>query len=148
MKIDNYKEEIIREETFRKKLITILLKYGIGILFGAGIVVLYLWLRDFTLPDDPQAKYKMLSDAFTIPGVLYLMVGLLIFLTNKGSLDALGYMAKRAVRMLIPFSKKPNESYSEYVEKKRKLSGYSFIIFIGLLFMAIAIVFIILFYKN
>ena len=89
----------------------------------------------------------MLADSFTIPGLIYVLLGLLIMLTNKGSLDALGYMVKRAVKMLVPMSKKDNMTYAEYKETKKGIHGYGFLFYIGAVVTTVGIVFTILFYQ-
>ena len=107
----------------------------------------YLSLRDFIKETELKEKYRMLADSFTIPGLIYVLLGLLIMLTNKGSLDALGYMVKRAVKMLVPMSKKDNMTYAEYKETKKGIHGYGFLFYIGAVVTAVGIVFTILFYQ-
>lgn len=124
-----------------------LIKYGISIGIAIGMVLLTLWTHDFYEETELENKYKILSDAFTIPGVTYIMLGLLVALSNEGSLSAIGYMLKRCFKMLIPFSNKDNEKYADYVANRKRVEGYSFLFYTGLLFLIVAIVFIFLFYS-
>ena len=128
------------------KISSIIKKYLITVLVGAIFVVTALWLRDFTELTEKVDIYKALADAFSIPGVIFPMVALLIVLTNEGSLTAVGWMVKRAVNLLIPLSKKEFTSYREYYENRKKITGFSFILFVGLGYLLIAIIFTILFF--
>lgn len=103
----------------KKETVKIIIKYAIASIIAVCFVLLNLSLRDFFKETELKEKYRMLADSFTIPGLIYVLLGLLIMLTNKGSLDALGYMVKRAVKMLVPMSKKDNMTYAEYKETKK-----------------------------
>ena len=123
-----------------------ILKYAIMILIGTAMVFLTFFTHNLFSTVETKKVYKIIADAFTVPGALFLLLGALIALSNQGSLSALGYMLKRLGKMLIPFSKKEHETYSQYVEKREAVGGYSFIVYSGLLFMIVAVVFTILFY--
>lgn len=125
----------------------VVIKYAIASIIAIGFVFLNLSLRDFFNEQDLKEKYRILADSFTIPGLIYILLGLLILLTNKGSLDALGYMAKRAIKMLIPMSKKDNMTYAEYKENRKGIHGYGFLFYIGSIVTALGVVFTILFYQ-
>lgn len=125
------------------KLIT---KYVIMLAIGIGMVLIVFSTHNLYGTTDLAKRYKIIADAFTVPGVLFLCLGLLIALSNQGSLSAIGYMLKRLGKMLIPFSKKEHETYQDYVSKREPVSGYSFIIYSGLVFLVIAIIYTILFY--
>ena len=105
----------------------------------------------FSLPK--VEVYRMLCDAFTIPGMTMILLSALVWLTGQGALSGLGYVTSYALRMLIPrFAKKygRHETYAEYLERKDakgKPRGYGFLFFTGLAFMIAAIIFMILFYK-
>lgn len=131
----------------KKETVKIIIKYAIVSIIAVCFVLLNLSLRDFFKETELKEKYRMLADSFTIPGLIYVLLGLLIMLTNKGSLDALGYMVKRAVKMLVPMSKKDNMTYAEYKETKKGIHGYGFLFYIGAVVTAVGIVFTILFYQ-
>ena len=93
-----------------------------------------------------QQIYRYLSDGFIIPGVIFIAVGLLIFLSNEGALRGVGYVVKRAVLMLLPFLGAKHETYAEYCANYKKANGFSFFFIIGGLFTLAGIIFTILFY--
>ena len=79
-----------------------LIKYGSCVAAGLLAGVAYLSGKDFfNLPLVDQ--YRLLSDAFMLPGFLMVAVGLLIFLANEGSFTGIGFIAQKAVGFLIPF---------------------------------------------
>lgn len=125
-----------------------LAKYGICAAFVAAMAWLYISLRDF---DGAKLvdQYRMLSDAFTVPGIILLMAGCLIWISNTGVLDGLGYVVSFAIRGLIPGGRYRDEKYADYVERQRenRIKGYSFLFVAGGVTMAVAIVFMILFYN-
>ena len=128
-----------------------LTKYGVAIVLALGLAFLYVYLRvDFADPDATPLVdwYKILCDAFTIPGLLYLMFGCLMTLSNQGAMDGLGYVAANAVKMLVPGGALKMERFKEYLERRRanRVRGYGFLYLIGAGCMAVSLVFLVLFY--
>ncbi len=111
----------------------------------------YLSQRDFAgaaLVD----KYRMLCDAFTIPGMTLLMIGLLSWVASQGALDGLTYCVRFAIFSLIPGKRVDrDEKYVDYVlrkrEKRKEGKGFAFLFHSGLVTMAVALVFMALFYS-
>lgn len=125
-----------------------LIKYGVSIGIGLLLAYAYVALRDFS--SEPLVeKYRILCDAFTVPGVLLLMSGLLMSISNAGALDSLGYIVSQGFSMLVPGKGLGKEKYADYVERKRKnrVKGYGFLYISALLFLAVTAVFMILFYS-
>lgn len=109
----------------------------------------YISLREFS--EAPRLEqYRMLSDAFLIPGLVTVLIGCLLVISNKGGLDGLSFVLGRAARMLIPGKKKKDEKYFDYVERKREnpIRGFGFLFVVGGVFCAVAILFMILFYRT
>ncbi len=109
---------------------------------------LVLWGNDFsaqTLVD----KYRLLADAFTIPGVIFIMVGALVFVSTAGFFDMLSYALGRFAGAFIPFYRKKDETFFDYKTRKseERFRGYSFLFYVGILFLVIAGVFMILFFS-
>ena len=129
----------------------IILRYTITTAAAGLMSLLALYLRDFGDATTLGDKYRMLADAFTIPGVLLIMFGALVWVSSEGFFDGLTYAFSRFGGMLIPFFKggKEHLTYYDYKMKMKdkRAHGYSFMFFVGIVFVAIAVVFIALFYS-
>lgn len=124
-------------------------KYAIAVIIGVGMVLLTLNLHGFSELTDTAQKFRLLADAFTIPGVILVMVGFLVMVANGGFFNGVAYVATYAVKMLIPGPNKGTERYGDYVERKRaagKVKGYGFLFITGVVFVLIAVIFTVLFY--
>lgn len=135
------------DQKLKRNLIT----YGTSFLLGGGLVYLYLALRDFPA-DDAVENYRMLADATTVPGILFLMSGALVWASSLGALDGISYALGKAVRALIPGGRfREDEKYADYVERRRekakKSSGYRFLFVVGAVFMVVSLFFILMFYR-
>lgn len=127
-----------------------LLKYGIGFGVCALITAAYAvgyGVGSLSLLDT----FRVLCDAFTVPGIFAILIGLLLWVTGEGVFDGIGYVVSVAVKALIPGGRNTTETYFDYVERKKasrsqKISGYGFLFVIGLVWMAVAFVFYGLFY--
>lgn len=125
-----------------------LIKYLSAIGVASAMVVLVLWLRDFGAVDSRSQQLRHLADAFTIPGVIFMLVAALIWVASDGFFDGFGYAGRWTARMLLPFLKLDDEKYYDYKMRKaeNRLHGYSFIFFTGLGFFVIALALIAAFY--
>lgn len=128
-----------------------LIKYAASFLAGGGLFCFYLFTREFPASEAVD-NYRMLSDAATIPGLLLTMFGALVWASSLGALDGFSYGVGHLFRSLIPGAgNAKEETYGEYVAKRRekyaKAKGYGFLLVTGLAFLAIAVVFIALFYS-
>lgn len=135
----------------KSPLVRNLICCGVSILLGAGMVYFYIHERQF--PTGVKAEdYRMLADAFTIPGLLYIMFGALLWAAGKGAMDGLGYAVTYAIKGLLPGARLADQpTYAEWLEerreKRKKTTAYSFLFFTGVAFLAVTGVFIYLFYK-
>ena len=123
-------------------------RYWVSAAFVGFMAWLYISLRDFA-GAKPADKYRLLSDAFAVPGLLLLLFGCLFWVSNLGALDGIAYAVYFAFRSLIPGGRNKDEKYADYVERKRKnrVKGYGFLFVSGGVTMALAIVFMVLFYS-
>ena len=131
-----------------ERLKTNLLKYGITGAVCLGLAALYCGLRGLGGMTGAE-KYRVLCDGFTIPGLIALCVGALLWVSNDGFFYGLSYCLHVAWRALLPGGRQKTERYYDYVtrKKEKKVSGYGFLFICGGVCMAIAIVFLILFYR-
>lgn len=125
-----------------------LIKYGLSIGIGLLMAYAYIALRDFSSALLVE-KYRMLCDAFTIPGIVLLMSGALMSVSNAGALEGVGYVLSQGFGMFIPGRGIGTESFADYLERKRskRVKGYGFLYISAALFLAAALVFMILFYS-
>lgn len=127
-------------------------KYGISVAVCLVLTYIYvasrLDLRNLAGVERIEL-YLVLCDGFFVPGILMLMFGLLMSVSNQGVLDGVTYVLTNAVRMLIPAAALKAERYHEYVERKRanRVKGYGFLYMVAFVFLAIAAVFMVLFYS-
>ena len=124
----------------------LLVKYGCCGLFVAVMLAIFLNRVDWGA-DGWDVILRMICDGLTVSGVLLLCAGALIWCTNEGAMDGIGYTLGRAVRMLIPGAKHRHERYYDYVQRKRekRVKGYGFLLISGGVVMAAALVVMVLF---
>lgn len=124
-----------------------LLKHGITGAVCLALAAVYALTRDFAVLGQ-VAKFRILCDAFTIPGILCLCVGALLWVSNDGFFYGLSYCLEIAWKALIPGGRRKMEKYYDYVtrKKEKKITGYGFLFAWGGACMALAILFMILFY--
>ena len=132
-------------KTLRKNL----KKYGITVGLSLALAYLYAALRIDWENAEPVSLYLTLCDAFTVPGLLLVMSGLLMTFSNAGAMDGLGYVVVNGLKMLIPGGGAKMEGFKEYLERRRnnRVKGYGFLYVTGFACLAIAGVFMILFYS-
>ena len=121
------------------------IKYAVATGVALALCLLTLWLHGFTLDGELVDKYRILADAFTIPGILMLMVGCLVWISTTGFFDILSYAFINLKERLVPFvgAKSEHETYYDYKVRKGKsrASGYAYMFVVGAAFMVIALVF-------
>ena len=132
-------------------------KYMVTAAVGLIIAVIALLVRKVFSAGSAKELLRILADSFTLPGGLLLAVGLGIWILNQGGFDGLIYMT----RVLFKTKTQSKESsiseneegrvepYSEFIIKRhneQQVTGYSFIIISAVAFLALAGVFIILYY--
>ena len=129
-----------------EKLRNRLLKYGISAAVCAGLAVIYCATRNFSQMALVE-KYRTLCDAFTIPGVILLMVGLLVWIAGEGMFDSLTYLGRSFFWM---FNQAKPVRYFDYIQEKRanrKHIRCGFLLLSGAIYLAVALIFMALFYK-
>ena len=132
----------------RKEVKSALIKYGCCAAFVLLLGGMYLSGGEFAI-SDLQNKFRLLCDAFSVPGIILILCGGLVWATNEGVLDGLTYSLGLLARSLIPGGRsRPDERYADYVERKRKnrVKGYSFLFIAGGVSLVIGLVFLALFY--
>ena len=131
------------DKPIKNKVIVYVIAFVVNGLITLGLLA----LRHIFTVTDKVLLYKYIADSFTITGLFPMLLAALIALSNEGSLDALGYMLKRLGKALIPFSKKDDLTYREYLQTRKRVRGYGFLFWVGLAYFIVAIIFIVLFFQ-
>ena len=131
-----------------EKIISYLRKYipAFAVMGIATWIILALRGQSPELAQD--VRYLNLADAFTIPSVIMLMVGVLVWVAGKGTFDMLTYGISRAATSLIPGFKGTNEKFYDYKMRKaeKPKMDFVFLLISGGVYFIPAIVFNILYY--
>ena len=132
-----------------KSLKSGLLKYGICITICLLIAIFLLSGSDF-FNLELQEKYRVLCDAFSVPGMLCLFGGLLVWVGNEGAFDGIGYVLSYAFHAVLPGNLNKRESYKEYLERKKddRTTGYGFVFVVGIIFMVLSLLFLGMFHLR
>lgn len=110
---------------------------------------LILLLRKYSAASTPDVRYLNLADAFTIPAVIMLMVGVMVWISTQGMFDILTYGLGRGLGSLVPFLRlEKDERFYDYKQRKqnKRIKGYSFLFISGGIYFIPALVFNILYY--
>ena len=132
-------------ERLRKNL----LKYGIG---GAVCLAVSLsrYFSQCTESTGLADRYRILSDGFSLPGLLLLFSGLMLWLSNEGAFHGIGYVLRYAVQSLMFLGRRGHvETYGEYVENhsKKPVNGFAFLFVLAAACLLISGIFVALYYK-
>ena len=124
-------------------------KYGCSFAVGGLIAWAMLSSRNIAFVSEPAERYRILCDAFTVPGIMLVMIGILVWIGNTGSFTGLSYVLRYLGLSLVPGGRKKQESYYDYAERKKgkSIHGYGFLNIAGCVFLAVAVLFLILFYR-
>ena len=104
----------------------------------------------FQCPGVPGAVawFQWICDGLTLPSVSLLSAGLLIWVSNAGALDALGYAGRFVMQMFLPAGKKRYGTYGDYVLERRekRIRGYGFLLISGAVSLGITLLMLALYY--
>lgn len=115
---------------------------------GGAVAWLYgnsRWQEEMELVE----QYRVLCDAFSIPGIMMVLFAMLFSLNNLGALDTIAYLMSFLPRMIAPGAFGEPEKLIDFVENRRmkRSKGYGFLYIVGFIFLGIAIYYLVLFYK-
>ncbi len=98
---------------------------------------------------DLVLQYRVLCDAFTIPGAMMVLVALLLSLNNLGALDTIAYLLSFLPRMIAPGAFGEPEKLYDFVEhrKEKRGKGFGFLYIVGFIFLGIAVYYLVKFYS-
>lgn len=128
---------------------TILWKYVITLCVGLALALVVCAIGGF-FQEDAKENIRLLHDAFFSVGALLVLFFGLLYVSSEGAFLGIGYALSWTIKTFIPFGRKTQETYAQYRERKlgkQKKKGNACVFFIGLLFIAISIVFLIIWYQ-
>ena len=122
-----------------------LLRYLVTVAVGLSLVFSYIAPRDL-VNQTLTEQYHILCDAFTLPGLFMMLIGLMLLMGNLGALDAISFAFHYLFHTFLPFTGE-SMTYLEFVEDRRehRIHGYGFLFVVGAVFTAIAVVFLMLY---
>ena len=93
-----------------KNVLRYLIAGSVAILFALAIMA----SKDLLAQTDESVILQILSDAFFVPGVCFMGVGLIVVASRGGAFDMLGY----AIRMMIDVFKRDvkDRKYKDFYE--------------------------------
>ena len=109
-----------------------------------GMVTTFvLILRGISEAPNAAEKYRILADAFTIPSIIILMVGVLIWVAGEGTFDMISYGLGRGINSIIPLRQQKDETFYDYKMRKKdkRIKGYSFLFISGGIYFIPALIF-------
>ena len=124
------------------------LKYVITGSIGLGFALIIMLAKGVFNQEDTQQVYKILSDSFFVPGVCIAGFGLLIFASNGGTFDMLSFGMKKFFSLFKRDLKGTmNETFYDYrVAKEGTEKSFGYMIIVGLVFIAISVIFVVLYF--
>lgn len=131
-----------------EKILSYIKKYLLSFAVMGAVTWFVLAIREHSSSLPLDVKYLNLADAFTIPAVIMLMVGVLVWLASQGTFDMLSYGFIRAKESFIPSAKYKHETFYDYKVRRgeKRIRGYSFMFISGGIYIIPALIFNILYY--
>ena len=135
----------------RTKKLKLIVKYAICFVIQGSMAWVVISNYSFASAESDLERYRILADAFTVPGIAFLMLGLLVWVSTTGFFDGSSYALRRFGRMFT-FQGASDAVMVKYYDYKmerasKRYSGYSFLFISGALFFAVALVFFVLYYQ-
>ena len=128
------------------------LRYSIATGVCAILVFLIVTIRGiFSEGLETYKVFHYLTDAFFVIGVLAAGVGLLLLASNGGAFDFIVYGISRFISL---FKKDPNKvrykTYYDYhiAKAERKKVEFLYLVIIGVVFIALSMLFLYFYYQN
>ena len=124
------------------------LKYVITICVGLAIAALIIFPSVFN-QETASDVYKVLVNAFFVPGVLILGFGLLVVASNGGTFDMMVYGTKKFIDLFRkPQYRKITNTFYDYRRTKQEHPGAAAqLVLVGIGFIVVSLILLIFYYK-
>lgn len=132
--------DLIRE--YKEYAITAAIAFAVGVLIALS--------RGIFQEDELDMIITIISDAFFIPGVLLICVGLIVYASNEGLFLSIAYGFKAIGRTITAkkdeklMEEKYHEYYARQMEKKTKCKHF---LIVGLVFVVISLLFVVIYFS-
>ena len=126
------------------------IKYAVCVGIEALIAFLVIWSKGF-LVYSAAVNIQILSDAFFVSGILMTLFAGMMYVSGEGALIGIGFVLRNVVLAFIPMGRAKHEKYVDYRTRKMdeiKRNNDSCILVTGLIFLAIGIIFTVIWYLN
>ena len=120
----------------------LLKKYIICFGIASLITFIVFWIKGF-FTDSLSVNIQILSDGFSVSGVLMTLFAGMMFVSGEGALLGISFVLRNIVQAFVPMGRRNHEVYAKYRERKLgeiKKSTDHCVLITGLLFLAIGIV--------
>lgn len=145
------KKDLTPEQVRQRKSYWIAFAISFAVSLALAVGSFFLIKAGF---DDFEAKkWVILADTFTLPGVLYLLVFLLVKVSDYGAFDAIVYSVRLVLGMVfhdnIRKTKLP-ATYGEYrlIKRGKPRTNATFLLLAAAPYIILMIVFVILYYVG
>ena len=134
---------------FNKKT---LISIAVQLVIGVALALLAACALGFSLQGEMWINCRSLSDGFFIGSVLFIGMGVLLWVSTTGFFDIFGYAMKSLLVLFSPLVK-PSEHphYYEYkCEKEAKRTGKPIthtVLIVGLILLALSLICLALYYN-
>ena len=126
------------------------LKYIAVLLLCSAMTVWYVSSQGLAGKKTAE-QYRILADGFTIPGLIITGFGIMMIISDTGTLDGVVFGMQQAFRMLTFqfLSKNKPQNYGEFKDKREEMrrlrrlrgGGFGYIVITGGAFLAAALLF-------
>ena len=124
----------------------LLIKYGVCFGVASVIVFVVFWIKGF-FTDSAAVNLQILSDGFVVSGAMLSLYAGLLYVGGEGAFLGVGYILRNVILIFMPMGRKNHELYRDYRERKLsevKRKGDRSMLFTGLFFLAIGVIFAII----
>lgn len=126
-----------------------IIRYAITVLIGVVMAVSVSFIKSLYWLNDTVEIVKVLSDCFSLPGLVLVLFALLVVCSNGGTFDMLTFGVKKVVLLLKRnLSERDRESFYEYRKRRQENKrSFAYIMIVGAVYLAIGIIFIAIYYS-
>lgn len=129
---------------------SLLTKYIICFCVASAITLAVFWIKGF-FGNSVAVNIQILSDGFTVSGILLLLFAGMMFVSGEGALIGIQFVLRNIVQAFTPMGRKHHEFYKDYRERKlgeMKKSSDHCVLFTGLVFLLVGIAFTVIWYVK